>query len=37
MFPEIVTAVDEICHKYQYNQQIIMGNKNRGYCIGIKK
>ena len=37
MFPEIVTAVDEICHKYQYNQQIIMGNKDRGYCIGIKK
>ena len=37
MFPKVVDAIDWICHKYQYNKQIVMANKDRGYCIAIKK
>lgn len=37
MFPGIVSAVNEICSKYNYTKQIVMARQSRGYVIAVKK
>ena len=32
----LTTAIDELCHKYHYNKEIIFANKDRGYVIASK-
>ena len=37
MFPGIVSAVNEICSKYNYTKQIVMAHQSRGYVIAVKE
>jgi hypothetical protein len=37
MFPGIVSAVDEICSKYNYTKQVVMAHQSRGYVIAVKE
>lgn len=37
MFPGVVSAVDEICSKYNYTKQIVMAHQSRGYVVAVKE
>ena len=37
MFPGIVSAVNEICGKYNYTKQIVMAHQSRGYVVAVKE
>ena len=35
-FPGLVKAVNEICHRYQYQQTVLRAHAGRGYVVATK-
>lgn len=37
-FPEVVKAIDEVCEKYQYSQEVLKCSEgpDKGYVVAVK-